>query len=130
YRHEWGSKTYYGQLRVDPLPTRNAEELLRALLGDDRQLQPLQDLLIQRTAGNPFFLEESVRTLVEDGVIVGDPAGYRLNRPVQEIRIPSTVQAVLATRIDRLAPEAKRVLLCAAVIGENVPFDLLKAVAD
>ncbi len=130
YRHEWGSKTYYAQLRIDPLPARNAEELLRALLGDDPQLAPLRQLLIGRTEGNPFFLEESVRTLIEDGVLVGEPGGYRLRNLVQDIRIPPTVQAVLAARIDRLAPESKRVLQCGSVIGENVAVGLLRAVAD
>ena len=65
YQHGWGSKTYYTQLRLDPLPPASAEDFLQALLGDDPSLAPLQPLLIARTAGNPFFLEESVRTLVE-----------------------------------------------------------------
>ena len=71
YQHGWGSKTYYTQLRLDPLPPVSAEEFLQALLGDDPSLAPLKQLLIARTQGNPFFLEESVRTLVETGVLVG-----------------------------------------------------------
>src|SRR5262249_51057262 len=78
YQHGWGSKTYYTQLRLDPLPPTSADELLQALLGDDASLVPLKQLLITRTAGNPFFLEESVRTLVETGVLVGEPGAYRL----------------------------------------------------
>src|SRR5262249_36234403 len=73
YQHGWGSKTYYTQLRLDPLPPASADELLQALLGDDPSLVPLKALLIARTAGNPFFLEESVRTLVETRVLVGEP---------------------------------------------------------
>src|SRR5262249_44469590 len=73
YRHGWGSKTYYTQVRLDPLPEASADAFLRALLGDDPSLTPLTPLLIQRTEGNPFFLEESVRTLVETGVLVGEP---------------------------------------------------------
>src|SRR5205085_10925253 len=65
YQHGWGSKTYYAQLRLDPLPPVSANELLHALLGDDASLAPLTQLLIARTEGNPFFLEESVRTLME-----------------------------------------------------------------
>ena len=72
YQHAWGSKTYYTQLRLDPLPPESAEELLQALLGDDAGLEPLKQLLIERTEGNPFFLEESVRTLVETGVLAGE----------------------------------------------------------
>jgi predicted ATPase len=78
YQHGWGSKTYYTQLRLDPLPPASADELLQALLGDDPSLAPLTPLLIARTEGNPFFLEESVRTLVETEVLVGTPGAYRL----------------------------------------------------
>ncbi len=67
YQHVWGRKTYYTQLRLDPLPRESAEELLQALLGDDAGLAALKRLLIERTEGNPFFLEESVRTMVETG---------------------------------------------------------------
>ena len=78
YQHGWGSKTYYTQLRLDPLPPASAEVFLQALLGDDPSLAALKQLLIARTEGNPFFLEESVRTLVETGVLVGEPGAYRL----------------------------------------------------
>ena len=78
YQHGWGNKTYYTQLRLDPLPPASAEELLQALLGDDPSLVPLKRLLIERTEGNPFFLEESVRALVETGVLVGERGAYRL----------------------------------------------------
>ena len=130
YQHGWGSKTYYTQLRLDPLPPASAAEVLQALLGDDPSLAPLTPLLIARTAGNPFFLEESVRTLVETGVLVGEPGAYRLAQPLQNIQVPATVQAVLAARIDRLPPEAKRLLQTAAVIGTEVPYPLLTAIAD
>jgi class 3 adenylate cyclase/tetratricopeptide (TPR) repeat protein len=130
YRHGWGSKTYYTQLRLDPLPPASAEELLAALLGDDPSRAPLTPLLIARTGGNPFFLEESVRTLVETGVLVGESGAYRLARPVNGLQVPATVQAVLAARIDRLPPEDKRLLQTAAVIGTDVPLALLQAIAD
>ena len=130
YQHGWGSKTYYTQLRLDPLPPASADEFLHALLGDDPSLAPLKPLLIARTEGNPFFLEESVRTLVETGVLVGEPGAYRLARPLDGLQVPATVQAVLAARIDRLPPEEKRLLQTAAVIGTDVPFALLRAIAD
>src|SRR5262249_28158186 len=100
------------------------------LLGDDSSLASLTQLLIARTAGNPFFLEESVRTLVETGGLVGEPGAYHLAQPLHNIQGPATVQAVLAARIDRLPPEAKRLLQTAAVIGTEVPFLLLAAIAD
>jgi predicted ATPase len=130
YQHSWGSKTYYTQLRLDPLPPANAAEVLQALLGDDSSLVPLKQFLITRTEGNPFFLEESVRTLVETGVLVGAPGTYRLVKPLDSLQVPVTVQAVLAARIDRLPPEEKRLLQTAAVIGTEVPFPLLRAIAD
>jgi predicted ATPase len=92
-------------------------------------LVPLKELLIRRTEGNPFFAEESVRSLVEAGILVGEKGAYRPGLKIDEIRIPSTVQNVVADRIDRLAMEEKRVLQTAAVIGVIVPFSLLQAVA-
>ena len=86
YQHGWGSKTYYTQLRLDPLPPASADAFLQALLGDDPSLVPLKQLLIARTEGNPFFLEESVRTLVETGVLVGEPGAYRLARRCRPFR--------------------------------------------
>jgi predicted ATPase/class 3 adenylate cyclase len=130
YQHGWGSKTYYTQLRLDPLPPASAEEFLAALLGDDPSLVPLKQLLIARTEGNPFFLEESVRTLVETGVLVGEPGAYRLAQALPSIQVPATVQAVLAARIDRLPPEEKRLLQTAAVVGTEVPLPLLQTIAD
>jgi class 3 adenylate cyclase len=130
YQHGWGSKTYYTQLRLDPLPPASADAFLHALLGDDPSLTRLKRLLIERTEGNPFFLEESVRTLVETGVLVGEPGAYRLAQPIESLQVPATVQAILAARIDRLPPEEKRLLQTAAVIGTEVPLPLLQAIAE
>ncbi len=130
YRHSWGSKTYYCQARIDPLPEASATELLGALLGVDASIRPLTPLLIERTEGNPFFLEERVRTLVETGILAGDPGRYRLAGPLGSIEVPATVQAVLAARIDRLPPPAKSLLQSAAVVGKDVPFAQLRAIAE
>ncbi len=130
YEHAWGRKTYYLQLRIDPLPPESAEALLNALLGEDRTLAPLKRVLIERTEGNPFFLEESVQTLVETKVLVGERGAYRMAKAPEACQIPATAQAILAARIDRLAPEDKRLLQAASVIGKDVPFALLRAIAD
>jgi class 3 adenylate cyclase/tetratricopeptide (TPR) repeat protein len=130
YRHSWGSKTYYTQLRLDPLPPASADELLQDLLGDDPSLAPLKRLLIARAEGNAFFLEESMRALVETGVLVGAPGAYRLAQAVPTIQVPATVQTVLAARVDRLPPEVKHLLQTAAVIGIEVPLLLLQAIAE
>jgi predicted ATPase len=121
YQHSWGSKTSYTQLRLDPLSPGSADALLQALLGDDRGFTSLKQLLIARTAGNPCFLEESVRTLVETGMLVGTLGAYRLTQDVTMIQVPATVQAIPAARIDRLA---------AAVLGTEVPLPLLQAIAE
>ncbi len=130
YRHGWGSKTYYGQIRLDPLPPETAETLLEVLLGNDAGLTLLRSLLIERAQGNPFFLEESVRALLETGVLAGERGAYRLAGAVQVVQVPATVQAILAARIDRLSPEDKGLLQSASVIGAEVPLALLQAIAD
>jgi tetratricopeptide (TPR) repeat protein len=136
YQHSWGNKTYYTQLRLDPLLPASAAEVLQALLRDGggaqhaAPLQALKQLLIAHTEGNPFFLEESVRALVETGALIGEPGAYRLAQPVDSLQVPATVQAVLAARLDRLPPEAKHILQTAAIIGTEVSLPLLQAITD
>jgi class 3 adenylate cyclase/tetratricopeptide (TPR) repeat protein len=128
YRHDWSSKTYYTQLRLDALPPESVADLLQGLLGDDPALDPLKRLLLRR--GNPLFIEESIRTLVETGALSGERGAHRLTRPIQAIEVPATVQVILAARIDRLATEDKLLLQTASVIGKDVPLVLLLAVAE
>jgi predicted ATPase len=146
YQHGWRNKTYYTQLRLNPLPPVSAEALLQGLLGDDAGLDPLTPRLIELTEGNPFFLEESVRTLVETQVLVGEDGAYRLAPNVRaalrgrapesnhvglplptEIQVPATVQAVLAARIDRLPASEKQLPQTAArgllhPLGRHTPW--------
>jgi class 3 adenylate cyclase len=128
YQHAWGSKTCYSQVRLDALPAESAGELLDVLLGDDPGLVPLKQLLVRR--GNPFFLEETVRTLVETKALAGQRGRYRLTQRVETVQVPATVQTMLAARIDRLSPGDKRLLQVASVIGKDVPLALLQAIAD
>ena len=130
YQHRWSGKTYYSQLQINLLPPSSAEAMLESLVGGDPTLAPLKQLLIARTEGNPLFLEESVRTLVETQVLLGERGGYRLGKRLPAIQVPATVQAILAARIDRLDPVEKSLLQTAAVIGKDVPFALLEAVAE
>ncbi len=130
YQHAWGSKTYYTQLRIDPLAPESAEALHTTLLGQDEGLQTLKRVLIERTGGNPFFLEETVQTLVETKVLVGERGAYRVTKEANVGPIPATVQAILAARIDRLPAEQKALLQAASVIGKDVPVTLLKSIAD
>jgi class 3 adenylate cyclase/tetratricopeptide (TPR) repeat protein len=130
YAVRWAAKTYYTQIALDRLTPQEAEALLQALLGADPRLAPLMRLLMERTEGNPFFLEESVRMLVESQVLAGDRGAHRLVKPFHAIRVPATVQAVLAARIDRLPAADKQLLQTAAVIGKQLPLALLQAVVD
>lgn len=127
--HPRGQKTHYQQLHLDPLPRASAEELLDALLGQASDLHDLRQHLIERTEGNPFFIEESVSALAETGALAGDQGAYRLGRAVEASKVPATVQAILAARIDRLAPDDKQLLQAAAVVGKDVPFALLRSIA-
>ena len=161
YRHEWGSKTYYTQLRLSPFGKAEAEEFLDVLLGvavgADRRpkevpvgrvgppepgahtgapLQDLKRLILDKTEGTPFFMEEVVQELVEQGVLVRSDVGAGLALPTEgaassaptAMHIPPTVQGVLAARIDRLAPEEKALLQQLAVIGREFSVSLLRQV--
>ena len=130
YKDPWAGKTYHTRLRVDPLGSESADELLETLLGPAPDLAPLKTILKERTGGNPLFLEESVRALAESGVLSGEPGAHQLARDLGAVQVPATVQALLAARIDRLPPEDKHLLQCAAVIGNDVPLALLEGVAE
>jgi transcriptional regulator with AAA-type ATPase domain/predicted ATPase len=128
YRHRWGAKTYYTQLHLSPLAVENAQAFLERLMGGDDSLQPIKRLLVERTDGNPLFLEESVRALAETGAIEGDRRAYRLSETAPKVHVSVTIEAILATRIARLLPEDKRLLQAAAAIGREIPYALLEAI--
>ena len=136
YRHEWGSKTYYSQLRLDALGMEDAKELLAALLDEANwpvtaaSLEPLKQLILEKTEGTPFFMEEMVRTLFDQGVLVRGMGGISLTRPLAEVHIPATVQGVLAGRIDQLGAAEKALLQTAAVIGREFSLSLLTQVTQ
>jgi class 3 adenylate cyclase/tetratricopeptide (TPR) repeat protein len=128
YEHRWGKKTYYTQLRLERLLPERTSELLHALLGEAGELEPLKQMLRRR--GNPFFLEETIRTLVETKALAGEQGAYRLVRPVHILQIPATVQTMLAARIDRLPMDEKQLLQAASVIGKDVPYTILAPVVE
>jgi class 3 adenylate cyclase/tetratricopeptide (TPR) repeat protein len=128
YSDKWRNRPNYRQLRLDPLLGENLAEFLQALLGTDRSLSTLKSFLAERASGNPFFVEEIVRTLVDNGTLDGARGGFRLTSPFSSIDVPPTLQAVLAARIDALPVEEKQLLQEAAVIGQDIPFGLLQAI--
>jgi adenylate cyclase len=121
---------HYREIALAPLGAEALAELLRDLLGTDPSIVPLAQRLPDRTGGNPFFIEEVVQALVETGSLTGTRGAYRLVRPVDELTIPPTVQAVLAARIDRLPAREKTVLQTAAVLGRELPYAVLREIAD
>jgi hypothetical protein len=127
YTHGWSGKTYYKQLRLDPLAKESAAEMLTARVGDSPDLAPLRQLVLERTEGNPLFIEELVEALFDEGVLVRNGAA-KVTRPLSQLKIPPTVQGILAARIDRLPPEAKELLQTLAVIGSEFPLALVSQV--
>jgi class 3 adenylate cyclase/tetratricopeptide (TPR) repeat protein len=125
YRDQWRNRPNYHQLHLEPLASESLAEFLQALLGSDPGLDSLKRFLAERANGNPFFVEELVRSLIDTSLIEG---GYRLARPFSSTEVPPTVQAVLAARIDALPANDKHLLEEAAVIGPTVPFELLHAI--
>jgi class 3 adenylate cyclase/predicted ATPase len=129
YSHAWGNKSYYTQLRLDALGRESAGEMLSTLLGDGVELDPLKRLIIERTEGNPFFIEEMVQALFDEGALVRNGA-VKVARSLVQMRLPPTVQGILASRIDRLPGEQKDLLQTLAVIGRESPLALIRRVAS
>jgi class 3 adenylate cyclase/tetratricopeptide (TPR) repeat protein len=128
FRDEWRNRPNYHQLRLNPLAGESLTEFLQALLGSDQSLGGLKSFLVECASGNPFFVEEIVRSLIDTGVLMGKRGNYRLARPFSSTDVPPTVQAVLAARIDALPATERHLLEQAAVIGHNVPYPPLHAI--
>jgi adenylate cyclase len=126
----WMRHSYYRQLSLAPLAGDAVGELVSGLLGVDLSLVPLLEFVAEHTGGNPFFVEEVIRALIEDGTLGGSAASWRLTRPLNQVKVPPSVQAVLAARIDRLPAEHKDLLQIAAVVGRSFPQAILAAVTD
>ncbi len=128
YRGEWLHRSSYEQLALRVLGPEQARTLAGELLGSDPSLDGLPELVAERTGGNPFYVEEVVRALVEEGSLAGERGAHRLVRSVESLEIPATVQAVLAARIDRLDDTEKATLQAAAVIGNEFTEPVLTKV--
>jgi adenylate cyclase len=130
YRAIWTSKSYYRQIPLAQLGPEAVRAMLDDLLGDDRSIEGLAKAIYARTGGNPFFTEEVVQSLVESGALEGTRGSYQLVKPIERLEVPSTVQAVLAARIDRLGEREKLVLQSAAVIGRDFSEPILSRVIE
>jgi class 3 adenylate cyclase/tetratricopeptide (TPR) repeat protein len=130
YRAAWMQKSYYHQISLAPLGPEAIRELLVDLLGADPSTAGLAALIHARTAGNPFYAEEVVQTLIESGNLQGTRGAYRLVTPIERVDVPRSVQALLAARIDRLSESEKQVLQTAAVIGKEFAEPILREVVS
>ncbi|MBP0623110.1 adenylate/guanylate cyclase domain-containing protein [Cupriavidus consociatus] len=127
YRPAWRGNSI--ELRLNPLGPSEAQGLLSALLGDATGLQPLKHLILQKTEGNPFFMEEVVQTLVGENALLGEPGHYRIETTPAALHMPTTVQGVLAARIDRLPLAQKDLLQTLAIIGKEFSLSLVRQVS-
>jgi class 3 adenylate cyclase len=128
YRHEWSGRAYYLQLRLDPLGGDNAAAMLEALLGNGADLDSLKRQVADRTGGNPFFIEEMVRALFEQGILAQNGTVKQI-QPLVQAHLPVTVQGVLAARIDRLQAGDRDLLHMLAVLGREFPLGLVQRVS-
>lgn len=128
YNGEWSSRSHYRQIPLQPLGSGDVRDMLARALGDDPSLDGMVEMIHERTGGNPFFAEETIRELVETGALAGETGSLKLARQIGDLTVPATVQAVLAARIDRLSPTAKSTLGAASAIGSEFREDVLAAV--
>ena len=130
YSHGWTDKSYYTHLRLEPLDRVAAGEVINSILGTDKSVAPLARLIFEKTEGNPFFIEEITQALFQDGAVRRDGGIVKLARPLATIRLPATVQAMLAARIDRLTAVEKDLLQTLAVVGSEVPLAIVERVSN
>jgi predicted ATPase len=129
YRHEWSNRSYYTQIRLDPLTPASVGQLLDTLLGQDIGISKVKQFVIDRTQGNPFFIEEMLQALFYRGVLAPN-GGLKLARPLSQLALPSTVMGVLASRIDALPHSDKELLQTLAIIGRQASFELAQRVTE
>lgn len=130
YQVRWMQRSYYQHLPLQPLAADAIHDLLRDHLGDDPSVAGLEEMIRNRTRGNPFFVEEVLQSLVERGHLQGRRGAYRLTTSLTALQVPASVQAVVASRIDRLQEREKQVLQRAAVIGNRFDEMLLRRVLE
>jgi class 3 adenylate cyclase/tetratricopeptide (TPR) repeat protein len=129
YVHQWGSKSYYSQIRVEQLSTSASAALIRSMLEEGEVAPELKELILNRAAGNPLFMEEFTHTLLENGSIQKKGHQYVLSRKASDIQVPDTIQGIIAARMDRLEDNLKRTMQVASVIGRDFAFSILQTIS-
>jgi len=128
YTHRWGSKSYYSKLGLTQLTTKSSAELVQAVLEEGEIASELRDLILNRAAGIPLFVEEFTYTLLENGSIQKKENQYVLSTKVSDIEVPDTIQGIIAARMDRLEDNLKRTMQVASVIGRDFAFRILQTI--
>jgi tetratricopeptide (TPR) repeat protein len=128
YTHPWGSKSYYTKVGLDQLGTDSSSELVKAILEDGEVAPELRQLILNRAAGNPLFMEEFTHTLLENGSIERKDEKYVLSGKASDIQVPDTIQGIIAARLDRLEDNLKRTMQVASVIGRDFAFRILQTI--
>ena len=128
YNHPWGSKSYYTKIGLDQLGTQSSSELVKAILEEGEAAPELTQLILNRAAGNPLFMEEFTHTLLENGAIEKKDEKYVLSGKASDIQVPDTIQGIIAARLDRLEENLKRTMQVASVIGRDFAFRILQTI--
>jgi tetratricopeptide (TPR) repeat protein len=128
YTHSWGSRSYYNRIGLNQLTTKSSAELVQAILEGDEVVPELRELILNRAAGNPLFMEEFTHTLLENGSIQRKDNQYVLSRKPSDIQVPDTIQGIIAARMDRLEDSLKRIMQMASVIGREFAFRILQTI--
>ena len=122
YTHPWGSKSFYNRVGLSQLTSKSSAELIRSILQVGEAVPELEGFIVERTTGNPLFMEELTRTLLENGSIRCEDGACLLLRNTAEIQIPDTIEGIIAARMDRLEDDIKRTMQVASVIGRDFPY--------
>jgi predicted ATPase len=130
YTPRWGSKSYFNRIGLDQLTLKSSAELVRAILEGGDTAPELSNLILNRAAGNPLFMEELTHSLLENGSIKRKGDQYVLSKKASDLQVPDTIQGIIATRIDRLEENLKRIMQVASVIGREFAFRILQAISD
>jgi len=128
YSHQWGSKSFYTKIGLDQLGPESSLELIKAILQESDAAEDLKELILSKAAGNPLFMEEFTRNLVENGTIEKQGQVYTARKNIEAIQVPDTIQGIIAARMDRLEDDLKRTLQVASVIGRDFAFRILQSI--
>jgi tetratricopeptide (TPR) repeat protein len=130
YTHRWASRSYYSNVRVDQLSLQTSAELVQSILKEGEIVPEIRELILNKAAGNPLFMEELTHKLLENGTIQREGDHYLLNKKPSDIQVPDTVQGIIAARMDRLEESLKRIMQVASVIGREFAFRILQAITE